>query len=223
MSAEPATPEQETAPPPPRKLSRRLIVTGLIGSAVGLTAYERYGSDTLERLYAISRNRADRVTDRLRQRWVEHGLSPRHELKDEADYRAFLGGLSLRYITANEIIRPHRNVRGGIANELPPRHMWKRLVPTLRVADEIRHRLGSPLKLINSAYRSPDYNLACSGATQSFHMQNRALDLMFREGPEAASAASKELREEGFFKGGIGTYSSFIHIDTRGFDATWGA
>lgn len=205
-----------------RPLTRRLVVTGLIGGTAGLALYDGFGPGNLERLFAKSRIAADRITDRLREEWSEHGFSPRHELKDEADYRAFLYGLSLRHLTADEVIRPHRSVRKGVANELPPRHMWTRLIPTLRVADEIRHRLGTPLKLINSAYRSPNYNLACSGAKQSYHMQNRALDLMFRDGPEAASAAAKELRAEGFFKGGIGTYSSFIHIDTRGFEATWG-
>lgn len=222
MSDESSPPATETEIPSPRRTSRRRIIVGLAGAAAGVAVYRGYGPDPLDELVAKSRIAADRITDRLREEWSERRLSPRHNLKDEADYRAFIDGLALRYVTADEIIRPHRNVRGGVANELPPRHMWSRLIPTLRVADEIRHRLGSPLKLVNSAYRSPDYNLACSGAKHSYHMQNRALDLMFKEGASAASAVATKLREEGFFRGGIGTYATFIHVDTRGFDATWG-
>ncbi len=223
MSDESSSLINETEISSPRRTSRRRVVLGLATAAAGMAIYRGYGPDSLDELIAKSRIAADRITDRLREEWSERRLSPRRSLKDEADYRIFLDGLSLRYVTADEIIRPHRNVRGVVANELPPRHMWSRLIPTLRVADEIRHRLGSPLKLVNSAYRSPDYNLACSGAKHSYHMQNRALDLMFKEGAKAASAVAKELREEGFFRGGIGTYSTFIHVDTRGFDATWGA
>jgi len=52
-------------------------------------------------------------------------------------------------------------------------------------------------------------------------MENRALDLVFAGGPAEAAETAKELREEGFFRGGIGTYTSFVHIDTRGRNATW--
>lgn len=203
-------------------LSRRRIlmgvgVAGLAGA--GATAGSLALFPELSARMLIAR---DRFTDRLREQWSERSFSKQRSLKDEADYRAFLANLSLRYLTADEVIRPHRNVREGVANELPPRHMWPRLVPTLKVADEIRHRLGTPLNLINSAYRSPEYNLACSGAKHSFHMQNRALDLMFRDGSKAAVKVALQLREEGFFRGGIGYYDTFIHVDTRGFDSTWG-
>lgn len=223
---EPAAPDAPAAPASgSRAPSRRRVLAGLgVAGAVGGTAlYCGSGSDPVETFLAKSRIAADRFTDRLRREWRERSPAPPRPLRDEADYRAFLDGLSLRYLTAAEVLHPHRNIRNGVANELPPRHMWPRLVPTLKIADEIRHRLGSPLRLINSAYRSPAYNLACSGAKQSYHLQNRALDLMFQEGPAAATAVAKELRKEGFFQGGIGTYATFIHIDTRGFEATWGA
>lgn len=208
-----------------RRLSRRHIIAamGLAGASGCAAFYFGGGKDSVDKLAAKARIAGDRLYDQLRAEWNDRSLTQRHVLKDEADYRVFLDALALRYVTADEVIRPHRNIRGGVANELPPRHMWPRLVPALKIADEIRHRLGTPLNLINSAYRSPEYNLAWSGAKQSYHMQNRALDLMFREGPEAAAAVATELRKEGFFKGGIGIYPAFIHVDTRGFDATWGA
>ncbi|MEM1443513.1 MAG: D-Ala-D-Ala carboxypeptidase family metallohydrolase [Verrucomicrobiota bacterium] len=215
----------ESAPPRTRRrLSRRRVLVGLGGAvaAAGTVGYFAGGKDHYEEWAAKVGIAKDRFMDRIRADWEERNLSDSQQLAYEADYRTFLTGLKLRYVTAEEVIRPHRNVREGVANELPPRHMWPRLIPTLKIADEIRHRLGTPLDLINSAYRSPEYNLACSGAKHSYHMQNRALDLMFREGSKAASEVAMKLREENFFRGGIGVYPTFIHVDVRGFDATWG-
>lgn len=143
-------------------------------------------------------------------------------LEAEAEYSAFLAEIPLRYIVPEEVIRPHRNVRSGVPNELPPREYWPRIEASLKVADEIRHRLGKPLHCINSAYRSPAYNAACSGtATFSQHLENRALDLMFVGGSGAAAEVARKLREEKLFRGGIGVYDHFIHIDTRGRNADW--
>jgi len=96
------------------------------------------------------------------------------------------------------------------------------MAPTLHIADELRHRLGVKMRYITSAYRSPAYNAACSGsATRSQHIQNRALDLVYDCSPHSAMTEALKMRDEGLFKGGIGLYSSFIHIDTRGRNATW--
>lgn len=206
---------------PTRYFSRRKIITGLAltGTAAGAALY--VGKDSAGELIAKARIKGDRLYDQIKGDWNDRSLRKRNVLKDEAEYRVFLDEIALRYVTSDDVIRPHRNVRGGVANNLPPRHMWPRLVPTLKIADEIRHRLGTPLNLISSAYRSPEYNLACSGAKHSYHMQNRALDLSFTGGSDAAATVAKELQKEGFFKGGIGVYPTFIHVDTRGFTASW--
>ena len=141
----------------------------------------------------------------------------------QGDYAQFLDNYNFRYIRTHEVITPHRRVRQGVANGLPPKRLWHNLTETLEVADEIRHRLGTPLSYITSAYRTPAYNQQCGGATQSYHTKNNALDLVYEEGAEAAHTVALALREEGFFKGGIGLYSGFIHIDTRGRNATWQA
>ena len=142
---------------------------------------------------------------------------------DHQSYAEFVRGLGLRYIEPWEILAPHKKVNKGVQNSLPPRELWEKMAPTLLVADEIRHRLGSPLRTINSAYRSPCYNRTCGGATRSYHMKNQALDLMFDASPAKVARVAKQLRKEGFFKGGVGTYRSFTHIDTRGHNATWRA
>lgn len=136
-------------------------------------------------------------------------------------YEEFLTCFHLRHIQPHEIINPHYGTTRGIANSLPPRELWRAMPATLFVADEIRERLGLPLKLITSAYRNPTYNRACGGASQSWHTKNCALDLVYEGGPRAAYAIAEDLRREGFFEGGIGLYQTFIHLDTRGHNATW--
>lgn len=137
-------------------------------------------------------------------------------------YAKYIDSLGLRYISAHEVIAPHTKRRRGVSNSIPPRHLWKNMARTLKVADEIRHRLGVPLRSINSAYRSPAYNRTCPGAARrSTHMDNLALDLVYDCSPSRVFKVAKQLRKEGLFKGGVGRYSSFTHIDTRGSNATW--
>jgi hypothetical protein len=139
----------------------------------------------------------------------------------QGDYAQFLNNYDFRYIRTHEIITPHCRTRGGISNGLPPKRLWHNITSSLRVADEIRHRLGTPLSYITSAYRTPSYNRKCGGASRSFHTRNNALDLVYESGSDAARDVALQLRKEGFFRGGIGHYAGFIHIDTRGYNATW--
>ena len=142
---------------------------------------------------------------------------------EEKAYAAYLDTFSFRHIKPSEIILPHYRTRNGVNNVLPPEHLWNRLPPTLKVADEIRARLGVKLLRITSAYRSPDYNAQCPGASRgSYHLKNLALDLVYDCPPKVAMAEAKKMRAEGIFKGGLGVYKTFIHIDTRGRNATWG-
>lgn len=140
---------------------------------------------------------------------------------DGLTYEEFLLSFHLRHIRPHEIIDPHRQTTRGIKNTLPPIELWPAMPATLFVADEIRERLGRPLRLITSAYRNPRYNRACGGASQSWHTKNCALDLVYEGGPRKAAEIARELRSEGFFEGGIGLYRTFIHIDTRGRNASW--
>jgi Peptidase M15 len=147
----------------------------------------------------------------------------RAKLANEDEYRDFIASLGLRHITPEAVIRPHRNQRKGVANEIPPQKYWEKIRPTLEAAEAIQDELGVPLRLINSAYRSPEYNAACAGsASNSYHTKNMALDLVFACSPREAAQAAKKLRSQGCFKGGIGVYASFIHIDTRGKNVDWG-
>ena len=143
-------------------------------------------------------------------------------LENEDHYTQFLQSLKLRHLSPREIIDPHRGVIGEVGNCLPPLHLWENVTPTLRVADEIRERLKVPLCEITSCYRSPSYNAIVPGSVAgSYHTRNQALDLVYLCPPLKAFRMALQLREEGFFRGGVGLYPTFIHLDTRGHAATW--
>lgn len=137
-------------------------------------------------------------------------------------YANYLAGLKLRHVTPEQVIAAHAKRRGSVWNSLPPKSLWKNMKPTLKVVDKVAAELGQPVKEIVSAYRSPAYNARCAGAkSRSWHMSNVAVDVTF--GTRAWNVASKarSLRSRGLFKGGVGRYSGFTHIDTRGQSVDW--
>jgi len=137
-------------------------------------------------------------------------------------YGNYILKLKLKNITPRMVIAPHFKSRRGVRNSLPPKNMWKRMGPTLKVVDKLCDGIGLPIKEILSAYRSPEYNKAVNGNRGSYHMSNQALDVTFcKTSPYRVAHAARQLRADKVFKGGIGRYSGFIHIDTRGFNADW--
>jgi hypothetical protein len=136
----------------------------------------------------------------------------------KADFQKLLDEAGVRYFDADEVFfRGARDARLQL-NTDPPRALWPSLLAVVRVADEARHRLGKAVK-INSAYRSPAYNRAISGASKSIHVLGGALDLS--GSPVTLRRILREMRNEGLFKGGIGRYPTFTHVDVRGKNADW--
>lgn len=86
----------------------------------------------------------------------------------------------------------------------------------------LRDHLGKPI-LINSGYRSPQYNRKIGGATSSQHLLAKAADIrvtgmtsaqIYKE-ISALIAAGK------MHNGGLGIYNSFVHYDVRPSAARW--
>ena len=199
-----------------------------MGGALGYAGYPWIAGARQQELADALQKVWDKVKEhpsvRRRREMAEHAARPVPVVLDAYghEYEAFLQALNLRHLTPLEILRPHFKVRGTVANTLPPRELWQHLSPTLRVADEVRHQLGLRLDSIASAYRSPAYNAACPGAARSsFHMHNMALDLVYDCDPSHVVKVAEALRAKGTFKGGIGRYAGFTHIDTRGINADW--
>ncbi len=137
-------------------------------------------------------------------------------------YTKFLNRLNLKRVSVRKIIDSHAKARGKVHNTLPPRHLWGNIRHTLKVLDRVAIQLGEPVGEVISVYRSPAYNALCPGAkSNSYHTRNNAVDVRFNCSPRKVSAMARDLRKQGLFQGGVGRYSSFTHIDTRGSNADW--
>ena len=137
-------------------------------------------------------------------------------------FEEYIDKREFKYFKGYELARYADRWRGNVKNDLPPRSVWKNIIPTLRVADDARERLGSPI-MVTSSYRSPNYNSAVGGVAHSQHMVHTALDLIPRHtSPQELFNVLWQMRQEGVFKGGLGLYRTFVHVDTRGRNATWG-
>ena len=207
----------QLTPPAPtlnvRHLERRefLRMAALAAGALLVAA----PSNAMGFFWSTPRNKANANIE-IPAEWIERfGPSVR-------EYVSFLQRLNLKHLRIEQLISAHMKERGKVKNSLPPKALWRNIRPTLKAADRLAEKLNEPIRNIVSAYRSPRYNARCAGArSRSFHMHNMALDLQFRSSPRQVALAARELREKGVFTGGVGRYSSFTHIDTRGKKADW--
>lgn len=138
------------------------------------------------------------------------------------DYYRYLSLIKLTRITPTQVILAHAKEHGGVWNGIPPKAMWPRIVPTLRAVDRVAAELNLPVKEIISAYRAPAYNALCPGAKSgSWHQANFAVDVTFPTNASTVTAVTRNLRDRGLFKGGVGSYPTFTHVDTRGVNINW--
>lgn len=164
----------------------------------------------------VRNSNSGNFSDELPDEWV------RLQGSNLRGYTAYINSLRLKNISAHDVIAAHAKQHGTVWNSLPPRQWWNRMGYTLRVVDRISSTIRVPVKEIVSAYRSPQYNARCSGAkTRSWHQANVALDVRFEASARTVTSAARSLRDRGLFKGGVGSYSSFTHIDTRGMNVNW--
>lgn len=137
------------------------------------------------------------------------------------DFQKMLDAEGVKHFTAKELFYRGASDETLKVNTDPPADLWKNMLPTARVANEARIRMGSPLT-VKSAYRSPEYNRRIGGARASQHMRYCALDLG-TESPAKLYRILLEMRRDGLFKGGLGLYPTFVHVDTRGVNVNWAA
>lgn len=138
------------------------------------------------------------------------------------EYSRYLANLKLKAISPQQVIEAHAKNKGSIWNTLPPKSWWTRMGYTLRVADRIALEMSVRQVEVISAYRCPPYNAHCDGAKSgSWHQANVAVDVKFPVRASQVTAAARSLRDRGLFKGGVGGYWNFTHIDTRGENVNW--
>lgn len=86
----------------------------------------------------------------------------------------------------------------------------------LKKLQELRDRIGKPI-IINSGYRTKEYNKLIGGSPNSQHLLGRAADIsMTNMNPREVARVAEEI---GF--GGIGIYRDFLHVDVRKVRARW--
>lgn len=143
------------------------------------------------------------------------------------DFAALIQSIGLSHFKPYEFLvmgHQHSNPNSSAygLNAKPPRDKWNNIVPTARVLDRVRELLGAPIVTL-SVYRSPKYNAKIGGAKHSEHMDFSAIDFMAKSnsGPAQWGNVVRQLRQSGLFKGGIGVYPSFVHVDTRGVNRDW--
>lgn len=112
-------------------------------------------------------------------------------------------------------------------SKVPPKY-YRGLMQLCRLyLEPLRTRYGRVK--INSGYRSHRHNAAIGGASRSYHVYPEhnafdvAADITCATGtPRQWHATLNALRKrERGGKGGLGLYSSFVHVDTRDFKADW--
>lgn len=144
-------------------------------------------------------------------------------MTDFRTFEEYFESLGIKHFSAKEFTEYFHVHRRGVTNSEPPRELWGNIVPTIRIVDQLRELWGRPIVLLSS-YRSPAYNRAIGDAApKSLHMQFKALDIAVSgKTPQQVFNQLMTWRDSGKFKGGLGLYNTFVHIDTRGSNATWG-
>jgi uncharacterized protein YcbK (DUF882 family) len=86
----------------------------------------------------------------------------------------------------------------------------------------LRDAIGKSI-IINSAYRSPEYNKKIGGVKDSQHLKGNASDITVKgmTPKEVAKIIEGLIASGKMQQGGIGIYPNFTHYDIRGVKARW--
>lgn len=210
-------------------LDRRGVLGALSLASIGLIATSSLAKAvTSSGLPIVSVNTASRTSGSYFQtpRTIDLTTLPPEWAHNQGsllpEYTRYISALKLQRIQPKQVIEAHAKSKGSVWNILPPKSWWPRMAYTLRIADRIALEMNASEVEIVSAYRSPAYNAHCEGAASgSWHQANVAVDIKFPMAASQVTAASRSLRDRGLFKGGVGGYPDFTHVDTRGTNINW--
>lgn len=88
----------------------------------------------------------------------------------------------------------------------------------VKLLQTIRNHYGKAV-IINSAYRTPSYNNKVGGVNDSQHTHGIAADIVVSgQKPKDVAAYVNTLMPN---NGGIGIYTTFVHVDVRTNKARW--
>lgn len=101
--------------------------------------------------------------------------------------------------------------------ERVPPHYLINVLNLAKQLEIIRTHLGSPI-VINSAYRTIDYNKKVGGAVASQHLTASAVDIVVKGcTPHYVFTTIRSLMRSGTIAGGcVILYKNFVHYDIRG-------
>ena len=105
----------------------------------------------------------------------------------------------------------------------PANWLHTKLTPLCAALEIVRAITGRTMT-ISSGYRTPEYNKRTKGAaTRSKHMEGIAADFRLKGiTPAKLFPILDRFQRMGVLpKGGLHAYSTFVHIDQRGFLARW--
>jgi len=149
----------------------------------------------------------------------------RADTPDMVAFRAFFSQLDSPHFVADEFMvlgpsnRPGGSCEGQ--NSMPPQALWNNVIPLVAAMNAVRKELGASIQITN-CFRNTQYNACVGGVAGSQHPRFTAADWVCSSGTSADwAAAAATVRASGVFKGGIGIYNSFVHLDVRGSNANW--
>ena len=138
-------------------------------------------------------------------------------MSQKQEFKNFFNGMQLDNFSAEELIPLFERTK----NSIPPKELWDNCKRAFWIVQLVRDHFKKPLRVV-SAYRSPAYNAKVRGAQKSKHLQFMALDIQVDGvSPVRVYNLLKKWRAAGVFRGGLGRYSTFVHIDTRGRNVSW--
>jgi hypothetical protein len=201
-----------------------LASLGLLAStdtAAAFTEFKKTGSMPKVSVPTSSQNSTTRAVSYALQPDLPEEWASMH-VRDANDYFRYLNSLGLKRVSPAQVVATHAKSKGNVWNTLPPKAWWKRMGYALRVVERIALEMNVSQVEVISAYRAPAYNARCEGARAgSWHQANIAADVKFPVRASKVTATARELRSLGLFKGGVGGYWDFTHIDARGTNTDW--